>query len=1330
MRSLLSLLFAFLLLQPANARPLKADVPPELVPWIPWLESGHPGLHCPRIGAETACIWPGELILDATDSGATFVLDVQVDRDIAVPLPGGEESWPQQVRVAGSPRVVVEAGGVPMVVLTKGQHRVTGEYRWSTRPQSLPVPPIIGRVVLSVDGAPIPWPRFDEEGLQLGAGQTEEQEGERLDLDVSRRITDALPIIVETTIAVRAAGIGREVDLGDVCVPGTHPVALEASLPARFTPDERLIVQVRPGTYTISFTAVHDGPTTRLAAPEPGEPWPSIEYWTVETNDRVRAVNLSGPTGIDAARTTVPVHWRGLPAFAVTSDTPLVFEELRRGEPTPAPNQVNLYRRIWLDLDGGGFTISDTFSGTLNQGWRLNIHESARLGRAVDDDEDQVITVKDGGEGVELRTSTLDLVADSRIESRAIALPAVGWETDVDWLRADLYLPPGWSLLAATGVDDVYTSVLDRWTLFDLFFVLVIALASGKLVGPRWGVVAFAGLALCCHEDGAPQWLWGVALAVVALTRVLPEGGWYRVVVVAKLACILAIAASLLPFSVRQLQVGLFPGLSEPAVQTGGYGSVPEMVPWSSSGDDVQYEKEKEIPARFAKLVAEPGSFGQSYRGREFLSSQIDPGAVVQTGPGVPTWHWNPQPLSWSGAVGSEHQMRLFLLGPWANLILALLRVGLLAALFVRLADWTIPSRRQLAVALLPFFVLAIPTESWATPSSTLLDKLEEQLVAPPACVPNCVTVPVERISVEADILIIDAEVHALVATSWPIPGPWVPSEVRLDGLPTFALARQPDGFLHVRIPAGVHRVVVSGPLPPTDAVALQFGVSPRRVEWRADSWAIDGLHADGTVDKSVQLARLLKGASGFEAQSAENLAPWLEVHRAIDLGIPWRIKTTVSRRGPTEHPISAKIPLVDGEAVTDGTFEARDGLLPIILERDQASVSWISTLEATTQLSLIAPTEVPWNERWTLSCSPIFSCSAEGPAPLKHVHDGAWSPEWQVWPGETVTLFIERPVGVPGQTVTIESAKMWIQSGQRQLTGSLELAIQSSQGGRQIVTLPEGAALQEVHIDRDKRPIQARDGNKLHVSLHPGRQKIKITWRQAESSAFWSTVPAVDLGGPAVNVTTEVRPQHERLIVGLSGPMWGPKPLLWTYILLIGLAAPLLARLPWAPLRTWQWLLLGLGMTQVPTYVPILIVCWFMALGWRKQNPQANAVVFNWVQVGLGFLTVVALLLLCACIFTGLVIPPSMGVAGNESGDHHLAWYVDRVSSAMPQPSVLSLPVWVWRMLVLAWSLWLAASLVEWLPWAWEAATEGGLYRQMGPEEGPPGSEPVIGDL
>jgi hypothetical protein len=94
----------------------------------------------------------------------------------------------------------------------------------------------------------------------------------------------------------------------------------------------------------------------------------------------------------------------------------------------------------------------------------------------------QLITrsTNNDSEGVELRKGRLALVADSRIDNTIKQISATGWQETFNHAKAILHLPPGWHLFAVSGVDNVPNSWLTRWTLLDLFLVLIAALAVSR----------------------------------------------------------------------------------------------------------------------------------------------------------------------------------------------------------------------------------------------------------------------------------------------------------------------------------------------------------------------------------------------------------------------------------------------------------------------------------------------------------------------------------------------------------------------------------------------------------------------------------------------------------------------------------------------------------------------------------------------------------------------------------------------------------------------------------------------------------------------------------
>lgn len=1308
-------------------------VPAELTPWVDWVRDRHPDLTCPVVSGAAACVWPGVLRVDAADGGARLSLAVDVDRRIQVSLPGGAGAWPQGLTVDGRPAPVLDVSGQPAVTLSPGHHALSWSTAWAAMPQSIAVPSLVGRVDLTVRGEPVAFPAIDADGtLRLGAGSTVSTGEDRLEIDVSRRVTDGVPLQVETRLTLRVSGHAREIPLGAVLVPGTHAVSLQANLPARLDATGALVVQARPGDFVVSLSALHDGPATDLSAPALSAPWPVQETWVVQADDRVRAVNLSGPAGVDPARTTLPAEWRNLPAFLLTPDVPLHIEELRRGEPEPAPNTLTLTRELWLDADGGGYTVRDSFQGVMHRGWRLDASPPLALGHVAASGVDQVITGWDGHQGVELRESATAVIAESRLTDRTSQLAAVGWATDVGQLSATLHVQPGWRLLGAFGVDDVGGPVAP-WSLFDLFFVLVVGMSVAKLAGIPWGLLALAGIGLARHEDGAPMWLWLMLLVMVALLRAVPEGRVRRLLELVRSAVAVLLLTLLAAFSLFQIRDGMFPTLSQPwAGADQGLFSRAEML--TTAVDVASDAMPSSAPAEglMGGEQAEQKSnrgWGSKDGGR-YLSSQYDNAMTVQTGPGVPTWSWTTYHLGWTGPVNAGHDIRLVLVGPWGNFFLAVLRVGMLGALALKLTGahrvrWDTIGRAAPLVAL-----LILPSLAQAAPGKDVLDELEQRLIAAPACRPDCVSVASARLSIATDTLAFDADVHAGELSSWPIPGPtqtWVPRRVLLDGKETAALARQADGFLHVRVPAGVHKLRVEGPLPATDALVLQLGLPPRHLSFQGEGWTVQGVRADGTPESTVQLVRDQRREEA--ASTGASLAPWVEVRRFLDLGMPWRVRTVVTRVGPATEPLALRLPLLEGESVTSEGYDPQGGVVLVTLDRDEASRAIDSTLAVRDTIVLTAPAGVPWTESWVVSCSPIFHCAESGPAPLQHESDSRWAPEWRVWPGEAVTVTVSRPEAIPGQTLTVESATLTWTSGRRIGEASLDLSVRTSQGGKLPLHLPPDAQLQSVTIDGAARPIQLRDGGELPIPLQPGVQAIRVSWQQAHAPTVFDEIPAVDLGAPAVNANVVVTYPQGRWIVALLGPTWGPVPHYWAFIVLVLLCAPLLSRLPFTPLKTRQWFLLGLGMTQVPVFFVVFVALTFLALGLRKQTSSAHWALFNLTQLVLVGMVLVSVGCLYYAVHAGLLFEPDFQVMGNNSSTYSgLRWFTDRIDGPMPRPVVVSFPILAWRLTMLAWALWLAARLVGWAPWMWSCLGQGGfLHKPPAPAPHHPAHAPPV---
>jgi hypothetical protein len=108
--------------------------------------------------------------------------------------------------------------------------------------------------------------------------------------------------------------------------------------------------------------------------------------------------------------------------------------------------------------------------------------------------------------------------------------------------------------------------------------------------------------------------------------------------------------------------------------------------------------------------------------------------------------------------------------------------------------------------------------------------------------------------------------------------------------------------------------------------------------------------------------------------------------------------------------------------------------------------------------------------------------------------------------------------------------------------------------------------------------------------------------------------------------------------------------------------------------------------------------------------------------------LTVAAVLCLISSIPYGLLGQPDMHITGNGSSAQQLKWFADQAADVLPSARAVTLPLWAYKLTMLAWALWLANALIGWLRWGFAAWTAGGYWRSTPKKpkaEAPPPAAP-----
>ncbi|MBS1214242.1 MAG: uncharacterized protein H6R26_2859, partial [Proteobacteria bacterium] len=821
---------------------------------------------------------------------------------------------------------------------------------------------------------------------------------------------------------------------------------------------------------------------------------------------------------------------------------------------------------------------------------------------------------------------------------------------------------------------------------------------------------------------------------------------------------LLALVLISLPFMVEQIRNGVYPQLElawvppvppEPTTAAGSAGIAVEEAPVADA-EMAEPAQLQAVPAPRAMLRKEAtGSAESGYASERF--DEVDPGAVTQTGPGLPQWRWRVVPLGWNGPVLQDQEFGLWLISPGVNMLFNFLRVLLLIGLGFLLAMEIFPRGGTVrrpppgpratnstaalsgALVLVTALTSGVAPEARAEfPGQALLDELKTRLLAPHDCLPECAQISLMRLKLNGAVLQAELETHAQQSVAIPLPaleGQWLPARVTVDGATAEGLRRSGDGALWLQLQPGRHQVTLTGPLPQREQVQIPLPLKPKRVEYTADGWSVGGVGANGVPDAQLQLARMQTSSGSGAGLESRPLPAFLEVERTLQFGLDWHVRTRIQRLSPPDVPITAEIPLLNGESVLTEGVTVRDGKAFVNLVSGQSEASWDSVLEKRPEVVLKAPDTALWIEVWRVDVSPIWHLQSKG-IDVAHHQDGRgnWLPEWRPWPGESVSLSLTRPDGAPGNSLTVESSRLQFSPGRRASDAILTLSLRSSQGGQRVVKLPVTATLQSVVIDGQSRPIRQQDRS-VTLPIHPGQQTVALTWRENAGVEAIFSLPEIDLGAPSVNSAITLNLPEDRWVLLLGGPQLGPAVLFWGVLGVVLVLAVGLGRAGITPIKSWQWALLLVGLSQVPLAGGIWVVAWLFLLGWRERaGARLDDSRFNVLQLALALWSLIALLFLFYAVEQGLLGLPDMQVSGNNSSAYTLNWYQDHSGDLLPMPWVVSAPLWTYRVIMLAWALWLAYSLLNWLRWGWQCYSAGGIWRLRPKKEVPPPIESGIG--
>ena len=708
-----------------------------------------------------------------------------------------------------------------------------------------------------------------------------------------------------------------------------------------------------------------------------------------------------------------------------------------------------------------------------------------------------------------------------------------------------------------------------------------------------------------------------------------------------------------------------------------------------------------------------------------------DASARIQTGPAVPEWKWRTVSFGWNGPVSASQTIRPVLISLGAERLLAVVRVVALLALMaillgIRKVGGPVARVSGKAAAMLLLF-LGLATNVSAQnpiPDQATLDKLRERLLEPSDAYPNAADIPTVTLTLREQKISIDAEVHTAIRTAVPLPGKlpaWSPVNVTVDDKPEVSLRRD-NGYLWVLVDAGVHHVHLEGSLSGVAEWDLGWILKPHLVKIDAPEWIVSGLKPGGIPDAQIVLTRKEKVTATQSSYGQQNVEAMVAVNRTLELGLVWEVHTTVSRLSFPKRATVLRIPLLPGENVLTPGAIIKEGMIEVRLGANVQSFQWDGNLPVAKQLKLATRADDSWVERWRLIASPVWDVTLAGLPPTFEPNGSDLTPDWNPWPGESVELTISRPEAIPGATATVNKVSHELTLGTRTRTAKLELSLRSTLGEDFLVELPTDADVTGLQRNGEVIPVR-KVGAKLVIPVSPGDQTASISWKRNVVLGAHAATDDLQLPAESANVVTTIRVPEDRWLLWASGPQRGPAVRFWSILLFSLLAAVALGRVSRSPLHTAEWMLLVIGLTQVPLLAALAVAGWLFFIAWRGSEgfQKLGNGSYNTLQALLILLTLVALTVLVSVVSEGLLGRPEMFVVGNGSTPAELQWFQAHSAGSLPRCGCVSISIWWYRFFMLLWALWLASALIRWLRTGWQSFSAGGIFHRKPKTQAPP---------
>ncbi len=549
-------------------------VPPELEPWVPWVEQENPNWNCAWANKNSYCVFPGKLSYEISKKRAEFAIEAELLAKGKIIVPSSAQLVPQRLTtrtLSGKtvhPKTRKNKKGELEISLPSGQYQVTGFFEYESVPNDFPIPEEIG--IWSIESE-LGSDKFKRVGKSLVIVSDEnENQVDSLNVKVFRKVIDGSPLRMTTVLQLSISGSSRPLEIASILPKQAVPTSIESGLSYYLNSKGKLALQLAPGKHAVVINSVLQQPVEEIVLPKlrfkqvNKEETVEREIIVFKDQPQFRSVKISGPKATAESAFELPHQVKGGAVYLALPASTIKLDEVRRGMLKPGENSLNISRNLWVDLKGQGFTAVDTISGQMNKNFRLNALPETKLGRADSQGKPQLITQdpKSKAWGLEIDKRNFSLQTVSRYEETS-RIPATGWDAEANSFALNLNLPPSWKLITVLGASYASNAWIDSWTLLQIFLCFLIIIASYKLVGMTFSLLIGLCIVLNHGEFLAPQMLFIHLLLLIAWDKLISDRSsiYSTICDILLVTTFLVLAAHTFSFAKLQFTQFLFPQL-------------------------------------------------------------------------------------------------------------------------------------------------------------------------------------------------------------------------------------------------------------------------------------------------------------------------------------------------------------------------------------------------------------------------------------------------------------------------------------------------------------------------------------------------------------------------------------------------------------------------------------------------------------------------------------------------------------------------------------------------------------------------------------------------